>query len=89
MCIRDSPCTDEERSRWAVSDAPMVMERWIDVFGKGNESRGSRNQVRIAKARFSGTLEITDADAIRHTLTHGIGRARAYGCGLLTLAPVK
>lgn len=85
----DDSCTDEERSRWAVSDAPMVMERWTDVFGKGNESRGSRNQVRIAKARFSGTLEITDADAIRHSLTHGIGRARAYGCGLLTLAPVK
>lgn len=85
----DDPCTDEERSRWAVSDAPMVMERWTDTFGKGNESRGSRNQVRIAKARFSGTLEITDADSIRHALTHGIGRARAYGCGLLTLAPVK
>lgn len=85
----DDPCTDEERARWVASDAPMVMERWTDVFGKGNEPRGGRNQVRISKVRFAGTLEITDADAIRHALTHGIGRARAYGCGLLTLAPVK
>lgn len=85
----DDECTDEERARWSNSDAPMVMERWTDVFGKGNESRNTRNQVRIAKARFSGTLEVTDAEALRHALTYGIGRARAYGCGLITLAPVK
>lgn len=85
----DDPCTDEERARWATGDAPMVMERWTDVFGKGSDTRGSRHQVRISKVRFVGTLEITDADAIRHALTHGIGRARAYGCGLLTLAPVR
>ena len=26
-------------------------------------------------------------DAFRRTLTHGLGKARAYGCGLMTLAP--
>lgn len=85
----DDECTDEERARWSNSDTPMVMERWTEVFSKGNESHNSRNKVRIAKARFSGTLEVTDAEALRHALTHGIGRARAYGCGLITLAPVK
>lgn len=85
----DDDCTDEERARWSAGDAPMVMERWTDVFGKGKESRGSRNQVRTAKARFSGTLEVTDAAALRGALINGIGRARAYGCGLLTLAPVQ
>lgn len=85
----DDECSDEERARWDIGDAPMVMERWTDSFNRGKEPRSSRNQVRIAKARFSGTLEITDAEALRYALTHGIGRARAYGCGLLTLAPVK
>ena len=85
----DDDCTDEERARWSPGDAPMVMERWTDVFGKGKESRGPRNQVRIAKARFSGTLEVTDAAALRGALINGIGRARAYGCGLLPLAPVQ
>jgi CRISPR system Cascade subunit CasE len=31
-------------------------------------------------------LEVTGPDALRHALTSGIGHARAYGCGLLTLA---
>ncbi|MFH9432185.1 type I-E CRISPR-associated protein Cas6/Cse3/CasE [Streptomyces sp. NPDC017615] len=29
----------------------------------------------------------TDPDALRRVLTWGIGRARAYGCGVLTPAP--
>jgi CRISPR system Cascade subunit CasE len=42
--------------------------------------------VTIAAATFQGHLEITDAATFRHALTYGIGRAKAYGCGLLTLA---
>ena len=45
--------------------------------------------MRIAKARFTGTLRVTDAAKLRTALTQGIGRARGYGCGLLTLAPVR
>jgi len=44
--------------------------------------------VSISTAVFDGELEITDADLVRHLLTHGLGRAKAYGCGLLTLAPL-
>ncbi|MEU6312031.1 type I-E CRISPR-associated protein Cas6/Cse3/CasE [Streptomyces sp. NPDC047014] len=37
--------------------------------------------------RFEGTATIHDAEALRHALLHGIGRAKSYGCGLLSLAP--
>lgn len=43
-------------------------------------------QVTISMATFEGHLEISDPDALRRALTNGIGRAKAYGCGLLTLA---
>lgn len=43
--------------------------------------------VTIAMATFEGQLEVTDAPAFRRVLTGGIGRARSYGCGLLTVAP--
>lgn len=44
--------------------------------------------VTLATAVFEGRLETTDPDALRHALTHGIGPAKGYGCGLLTLAPL-
>jgi CRISPR system Cascade subunit CasE len=42
--------------------------------------------VTIAVATFEGQLEVTDATAFRRALTGGIGRAKSYGCGLLTVA---
>lgn len=37
--------------------------------------------------RFDGLATITDPDQLRHALLTGIGRAKPYGAGLLTLAP--
>lgn len=42
--------------------------------------------VTLLSVTFDGRLEVTDADAFRRTLTRGLGRAKAYGCGLMTLA---
>ncbi|MFE6335237.1 type I-E CRISPR-associated protein Cas6/Cse3/CasE [Streptomyces sp. NPDC002776] len=53
-----------------------------------NFQKGQGGPVTLVTVTFEGRLEITDADAIRRTLTQGIGRGRAYGCGLLTLAPL-
>jgi CRISPR system Cascade subunit CasE len=36
---------------------------------------------------FDGRLEVTDADRLAQTLAQGIGPAKAFGCGLLSLAP--
>ncbi|MDY5786510.1 type I-E CRISPR-associated protein Cas6/Cse3/CasE [Corynebacterium sp.] len=87
--LDDAPASDEERARWSPHDAPQVYERWTDTFYRDKTQRGKgtgQRPVRIAKARFAGTLEVTDAEALRKTLSLGIGRARGYGCGLLTLA---
>lgn len=48
--------------------------------------RRKDSQIAIATATFEGQLEVTDVNALRHTLSHGAGRAKSYGCGLLTLA---
>lgn len=61
-----------------------VTERQRLSFNKGKGPNTRR--VTVTTARFSGTLEVTNVDALRNTLNQGIGRARAYGCGLLTLA---
>jgi len=42
--------------------------------------------VSLRVATFDGILEVADVDALRRMLCVGIGRARGYGCGLMTLA---
>ncbi|WP_026248793.1 type I-E CRISPR-associated protein Cas6/Cse3/CasE [Streptomyces sp. LaPpAH-108] len=72
----------------------VVHDRTPVRFGKapGRTSRSSAvsgRDVRFARATFDGRLQITDLAAFRRTLTHGLGKAKAYGCGLMTLAPVR
>lgn len=38
-------------------------------------------------AQYDGRARISDAGLTVHAVLNGIGRARAYGCGLLSLAP--
>ena len=47
---------------------------------------GNDGTITIVRVTYEGMLEVTGPDALRHALTSGIGHARAYGCGLLTLA---
>lgn len=49
--------------------------------------RRQASTVTIATARFDGILTVTSTDHLRRVLLHGLGRGKAYGCGLLTLAP--
>lgn len=43
--------------------------------------------VTIGLAAYEGVLTVTDVAELRRRLVEGIGHAKAYGCGLLTLAP--
>lgn len=47
------------------------------------------HRVVIAVVEFIGHLEVVDPERLRRALTGGIGHARAYGCGLLTLATAR
>lgn len=67
-----------------------VRERHTASFARRDPSDSThRKAIALTRATFRGTLTVTDADALRHALTHGMGRAKAYGCGLMTLAPIK
>lgn len=63
-----------------------VTERGVLRFRKGESKQ---HNVNISMARFRGELEITDTEQMRDTLINGMGRGKAYGCGLLTLAPLQ
>lgn len=40
--------------------------------------------VSVSMVTFEGILKITDEDLFRNAMVNGIGRAKAYGCGLIT-----
>ena len=84
---------DEERMRWFARRA----ERAGFTFDEGNiriteiAARGGRgdNSVTVAGALFEGVLVVRDPDAFRKALESGIGPAKAYGFGLLSIAAAR
>ncbi|MFE4976107.1 type I-E CRISPR-associated protein Cas6/Cse3/CasE [Kitasatospora sp. NPDC056651] len=49
---------------------------------------GTRTPVTLTTATFEGRLHISDPELMQAALLGGIGPSKAYGCGLLTLAPL-
>jgi len=56
---------------------------YVDDNGKLKEARRRRS------ALYNGILEVTNPDHFRKTLESGIGPAKAFGFGLLSVAPVR
>lgn len=71
----------------AGEPSATVTGRDLARFRRGTDGMG--RTVTLSKATFDGVLKVDDADAMRHSLVHGIGPAKGYGCGLLTLAPLN
>ncbi len=61
-----------------------VTERRTERFQRRQGEGASR--VTLATAAFEGVLQVADPLAVREALIRGIGPAKGYGCGLLTLA---
>jgi len=66
----------------ATSGEPDVVVRDAARVGF---ARGAGAPVQIYAATYDGNLEVDDADALRTALILGVGRSKAYGCGLMTL----
>lgn len=47
----------------------------------------TQQPITLAQAHIQGTLRVTDPVAFRKSFTSGIGRGRAFGCGLLQIVP--
>jgi CRISPR system Cascade subunit CasE len=72
-------------------DAIDPLDRYLFnvVYREIKKFKRAGKIVTISVAAFEGILVVEDAEPFVQTLRNGLGRAKAYGCGLLTLAPVK
>ena len=67
------------------SDATQTVPRGREYFRKDS----ARTQGLHAAVEFRGHLRVTDAVAFRAAVAAGVGSAKAFGFGLLVLAPLS
>ncbi|MEU3855061.1 type I-E CRISPR-associated protein Cas6/Cse3/CasE [Streptomyces sp. NPDC029554] len=80
-----APGLDTEGKDLSAGPAVTIVSRDILRFRK----RPDGPRVTLSTATFEGRLRVTDPDTLRTTLLGGIGPAKGYGQGLLTLAPLS
>ncbi|MGA5823150.1 type I-E CRISPR-associated protein Cas6/Cse3/CasE [Kitasatospora sp. NPDC094028] len=84
----DTPAPGLESS---APDAPVQIAREVRITDRSRSTftkPGTRTPVTLTTATFEGHLRITDPGLLQAALLGGIGPSKAYGCGLLTLAPL-
>jgi len=78
----------ERVETWGISlptndHGPTVIVRERETLRFKRKER----QVTLTTATFEGELVVEEPERLRAALLAGIGPAKAYGCGLMTLAP--
>lgn len=72
----------EKKGFHLIPNTACVRESNWKIFKK----RNSNQKVRLLEVTFEGILQVQNVDAFQDALLHGIGRGKAYGMGLLTIA---
>ena len=73
--------TDKNGFSLADENFSVIRSEWA----KFTKKTDAKKDVTILRAVYEGVLTVTDPDSFRNALANGIGRAKAYGCGLLTV----
>lgn len=88
------PLTRDQQQDWFVSRAfshgftvsePQTVATSVRRDTLRFTKEAGTREVTLGVAQFEGVLRVCDADRLRRSMVEGIGRAKAYGCGLLTL----
>ena len=72
-----------------IDKAVLVAYRERPVFNRRRPGGEGYDRVTINRTVYEGVLRVTDPEPLRRALIAGIGRSKAYGCGLMTLARVR
>ena len=68
-----------------TEDSFSIVETGVQQFYKKEKSK----PIRLSHTVFEGVLSVTDEELFVEALSRGIGRGKAYGCGLLTVMELK
>lgn len=68
------------------SDDPGPALRW-DAYYQHRLPRGG-GMLQFSSIDYEGEVQVFDPNLLRQALVQGVGRAKAFGCGLLLVRPV-
>lgn len=89
--------TINQQKKWLSDRAPKYGFEFVkdgedpmfDVRSRKNfEFKRGDSTVTLNAATFEGLIEVTDSEKMISAMKEGIGRGKAYGCGLLTVMRV-
>ena len=78
-----------ELSGFAVSEDGVTVQTGYVYFDKKTREGERPQGGRLRSVRFDGVLTVTDPEKLRETIMKGIGSGKAFGFGLLSVAPVR
>lgn len=86
--------TTQQQKQWLMDRSQAhgfsLAEDTFDIvnseYKKFYKSQENNREVILRTADYEGTLTILNVESFTDALLSGIGRAKAYGCGLLTVA---
>jgi CRISPR system Cascade subunit CasE len=85
---------EEEQIEWLKRKAARNGFDLLSVRGSGQKKitgsvyrNGSKHELTLFSVQFDGVLTVGDPDLVRDAVREGIGSAKAFGFGLLSLAP--
>lgn len=82
---------EDQQVAWLATKAGQsgfrVLHATITAHSKERGLKKGQPPLTLYTVQFDGRLQITDVAAFEEALARGIGPARAFGCGLLSLAP--
>lgn len=72
----------------AASIDPSCIEwHYADCKFSHEQSNGREGICWVRRCRYQGIMTVDNPTALANLIRHGIGRSKAYGCGLLSVMP--
>lgn len=85
----------EQISRWFCERAgrswgfePLQEQLQVDRVEVLRFTGKNKYRITMARATLQGVLRVTDRETFTRSFSRGIGRGRAFGCGLLQIVPL-
>jgi CRISPR system Cascade subunit CasE len=84
---RRTPVPDADLPQWAAARLHPALTAVTLLDQPVTVRRTDNSPLRVA--HLTGTARINDPDALLGLIRSGVGRAKAYGCGLLSVVPMS